>query len=165
MVFFIVVFLILGFWLDRVGCKIVLIFFFVGSVLFYINYMLNVGYFLFDVNFIFIGVCILGFFGGFVIIFFGVFFYIFDIFDKFQCILRVVILEFMIFLGGMVGNLIGGVLVEYQGFMVVFGLCLGLNVIVIFYVSLIFLEFYFFEENQEGNWVLVVVYNYFKVCF
>lgn len=83
MFFFIVVLLIFGFWLDKVGCKIVFILLFVGSVLFYINYMLNVGFFLLNVDYLLIGVCILGFFGGFVIIFFGVFLYIFDIIDEF----------------------------------------------------------------------------------
>lgn len=61
--------------------------------------------------------------------------------------MRVVLLEFMIFLGGIVGNFIGGVFVYYSGYMVVFGLCLGLNVLIIVYVGFIFFEFYFFDLN------------------
>ena len=157
--------LILGSWSDRVGRKTVLILPSVGSVLLYTNYMLNAGYFSLDVNFILIGVCISGFFGGFATTLLGVFSYISDITDKSQRTLRVAILESMIFLGGTVGNLIGGVLVEHQGFMAAFGLCLGLNVIVILYVSLILPESYFPEENQEGNWALVAVHNHLKASF
>ena len=137
----------------------------VGSVLLYINYMLNAGYFSLDVNFILIGVCISGFFGGFATTLLGVFSYISDISDKSQRTVRVAILESMIFLGGTVGNLIGGVLVEHQGFMAAFGLCLGLNVIVILYVSLILPESYFPEGDQEGNWALVAVHNHLKSSF
>lgn len=157
--------LILGSWSDKVGRKTVLILPSIGSVLLYINYMLNVGYFSLDVNFILIGVCISGFFGGFATTLLGVFSYISDITDKSQRTLRVAILESMIFLGGTVGNLIGGVLVEHQGFMAAFGLCLGLSVVVIFYVSLILPESYFPEEDQEGNWALVAVHNHLKACF
>jgi len=126
-----------------------------------------VGYFSLDVNFILIGVCISGFFGGFATTLLGVFSYISDISDKSQRTLRVAILESMIFLGGTVGNLVGGVLVEYQGrgFLVAFGLCLGLSVIVILYVSLILPESYFPERDQEGNWALVAVHNHLKASF
>jgi len=159
--------LILGSWSDKVGRKTVLILPSVGSVLLYINYMLNVGYFSLDVNFILIGVCISGFFGGFATTLLGVFSYISDISDKSQRTMRVAILESMIFLGGTVGDLVGGVLVEYQdrGFMVAFGLCLGLSVIVILYVSLILPESYFPERDQEGNWALVAVHNHLKASF
>ena len=157
--------LILGSWSDRVGRKTVLILPSVGSVLLYINYMLNVKFFSLDVNFILIGVCISGFFGGFVTTLLGVFSYISDITDKSQRTLRVAILESMIFLGGTVGNLIGGVLVEHQGFMAAFGLCVGLSVIVILYVILILPESYYPEEDQEGNRALVAVHNHLKACF
>ena len=157
--------LILGSWSDTVGRKTVLVLPSVGSVLLYINYMLNVWYFSLDVNFILIGVCISGFFGGFATTLLGVFSYISDITDKSQRTLRVAILESMIFLGGTVGNLVGGVLVEHQGFMAAFGLCLGLNVIVILYVSLILPESYCPEQDQEGNWALVAVHNHLKACF
>ena len=157
--------LILGSWSDRVGRKTVLILPSVGSVLLYIDYMLNAGYFSLDVNFILIGVCISGFFGGFATTLLGVFSYISDISDKSQRTVRVAILESMIFLGGTVGNLIGGVLVEHQGFMAAFGLCLGLNLIVILYVSLILPESYFPEGDQEGNWALVAVHNHLKSSF
>ena len=157
--------LILGSWSDRVGRKTVLILPSVGSVLLYINYMLNVKFFSLDVNFILIGVCISGFFGGFATTLLGVFSYISDITDKSQRTLRVAILESMIFLGGTVGNLIGGVLVEHEGFMAAFGLCLGLSAIVILYVSLILPESYFPEGDQEGNCALVAVHNHLKACF
>ena len=157
--------LILGSWSDKVGRKIVLILPSVGSVLLYINYMLNLGYFSLDVNFILIGVCISGFFGGFTTTLLGVFSYISDISDKSQRTLRVAILESMIFLGGTVGNLVGGALVEHQGFMAAFGLCLGLNVLVILYVSLILPESYFPEGDLEEKWALVAVHNHIKASF
>ena len=159
--------LILGSWSDKVGRKTVLILPSVGSVLLYINYMLNVWYFSLDVNFILIGVCISGFFGGFATTLLGVFSYISDISDKSQRTLRFAILETMIYLGGTVGNLVGGVLVEYQdqGFMSAFGFCLGLSVIVILYVSLILPESYIPERDQEGNWALVAVHNPLKASF
>lgn len=157
--------LILGSWSDKVGRKTVLILPSVGSVLLYINYMLNVGYFSLDVNYILIGVCISGFFGGFATTLLAVFSYISDITDKSQRTLRVAILESMIFLGGTVGNLIGGVLVEHRGFMAAFGLCLGLSVTVILYVSFILPESYFPEGDHEGNWALVAVHNHLKASF
>ena len=157
--------LILGSWSDKVGRKTVLILPSIGSVLLFTNYILNVAYFSLDVNYILIGVCISGFFGGFATTLLGVFSYISDITDKSQRTVRVAILESMIFLGGTVGNLIGGVLVEHQGFMAAFGLCLGLNVLVILYVSLILPESYFPEGDQEGNWALVAVHNHLKASF
>ncbi|XP_078350899.1 lysosomal proton-coupled steroid conjugate and bile acid symporter SLC46A3-like [Oculina patagonica] len=157
--------LILGSWSDRVGRKTVLILPSVGSVLLYINYMLNVAYFSLHVNFILIGVCISGFFGGFATTLLGVFSYISDITDKSQRTLRVAVLESMIFMGGTVGNLVGGVLVEHHGFMAAFGLCLGANVLVILYVSFILPESYFPAADQEGNWALVAVHNHLKSSF
>lgn len=147
------------------GCKFFFVLFFVGGVLFYVNYMFNLVFMFFDVNFLLIGVFIFGLFGGFVIIFFGVFFYILDIMDKLECILCIVVLEFMIFLGVIIGYLISGVLVDYGGFMVVFGFCLVVSVFVLIYVYFVLLELYFLLENYERNWVLVVVYNYFIVLF
>lgn len=157
--------LILGSWSDKVGRKIVLILPSVGNVLLYINYMLNVGFFSLDVNYILIGVCISGFFGGFATTLLGVFSYISDITDKSQRTMRVAVLESMTFMGGTVGNLIGGVLVEHGGFMVAFGLCLGLNVLIITYVSFILPESYFPDLNQQGNWALVAVHNHLKASF
>ncbi|KAL9955023.1 hypothetical protein ACROYT_G042623 [Oculina patagonica] len=161
----IVVSMMLGSWSDKVGRKTVLILPSVGSVLLYINYMLNVAYFSLDVNFILIGVCISGFFGGFTTTLLGVFSYISDITDKSQRTLRVAVLESMIFLGGAVGNLIGGVLVQHGGFIAAFGLCLGLSVIVILYISFILPESFVPEGDQEGNWALVAVHNHLKASF
>ena len=157
--------LILGSWSDKVGRKTVLILPSVGSVLLYINYMLNVAYFSLDVNYILIGVCISGFFGGFATTLLGVFSYISDITDKSQRTLRVAILESMIFLGGAVGNLIGGVIVDHYGYIAAFGLCLGLTIIVIMYISFILPESYFPDEDQEGDWALVAVHKHLKASF
>ena len=157
--------LILGSWSDKVGRKTVLILPSVGSVLLYTNYILNVAYFSLDVNYILIGVCISGFFGGFATTLLGVFSYISDITDKSQRTVRVAILESMIFLGGTVGNLIGGELLQYNGFMAAFGLCLGLSVMVIIYISLILPESFFPEVDQERNWAVIAVHNHLKTSF
>ncbi|KAJ7365403.1 hypothetical protein OS493_005510 [Desmophyllum pertusum] len=127
--------------------------------------MLNVAYFSLDVNYLLIGVCISGFFGGFATTLLGVFSYISDITDKSQRTVRVAVLESMIFMGGTVGNLIGGQLVEHGGFMAAFGLCLGSNVLVIAYVSVILPESHFPEGNQERGWALVAVHNHLKASF
>ena len=157
--------LILGSWSDKVGRKTVLILPSVGSVLLYINYMLNVGFFSLNVDYLLIGVCISGFFGGFATTLLGVFSYISDITDESQRTTRVALLESMIFLGGTVGNLIGGVLVYHSGYMAAFGLCLGLNVLIIAYVGLILPESYFPDSNQQENWALVAIHNHIKTSF
>ena len=157
--------LILGSWSDKVGRKVILILPSVGSVLLYVNYVLNVAFFSLDVNYLLIGVCISGFFGGFATTLLGVFSYISDITDKSQRTMRVAVLESMIFMGGTVGNLIGGVLVEHHGFMPAFGLCLALNVLIILYVSFVLPESYFPQGDQEGNWALVAVHNHLKASF
>ncbi|KAJ7365289.1 hypothetical protein OS493_005392 [Desmophyllum pertusum] len=127
--------------------------------------MLNVAYFSLDVNYMLIGVCISGFFGGFATTLLGVFSYISDITDKSQRTVRVAVLESMMYMGGTVGNLISGPLVEHGGFMAAFGLCLGSNVLVIAYVSVILPESHFPEGNQEGGWALVAVHNHLKASF
>lgn len=157
--------LIFGSWSDKVGRKVILTLPSVGSVLLYINYILNVVYFSLDVNFLLIGVCISALFGGFATTLLGVFSYISDVTDKSQRTLRVAILESMIFLGGTVGNLIGGVLVDHGGFSTAFGLCLALNIVIILYITFLLPESYFPQGNQEGNWALVAVHNHLKASF
>ena len=157
--------LILGSWSDKVGRKVILILPSVGSILLYINYIMNVAFFSLNVNFIIIGVCISGFFGGFATTLLGVFSYISDITDKSQRTMRVAVLESMIFMGGTVGNLVGGVLVEHHGFMPAFGLCLALNVLIILYVSFVLPESYFPQGDQAGNWALVAIHNHLKASF
>ena len=157
--------LIFGSWSDKVGRKVILILPSVGSILLYINYILNAVYLSLDVNFLLVGVCISALFGGFATTLLGVFSYISDITDKSQRTLRVAVLESMIFLGGTVGNLIGGVLVDHGGFGAAFGLCLALNVLIILYITFILPESFYPQENQEGNWALVAVHNHLKASF
>ncbi|XP_022792841.1 proton-coupled folate transporter-like [Stylophora pistillata] len=157
--------LILSSWSGKVGGKTVLILPSIGSVLLYINYMLNVGFFSLNVDCLLIESCISGFFGGFATAFLGVFSYKSDITDESQHTTRVAVLESMIFSGGTVCNLIGGVLVEHGGYMAAFGLCLGLNVLIIAYVGLILPESYFPDSNQQENWALVAVHNHIKASF
>ena len=157
--------LILGSWSDKVGRKVILILPSIGSVLLYINYILNVAFYSLNVNYLLIGVCISGLFGGFATTLLGVFSYISDITDKSQRTLRVSVLESMVFLGGTVGNFIGGVLVDNGGFIPAFGLCLALNVLIILYVSLLLPESYFPQGDQGGNWALVAVHNHLKASF
>jgi len=71
----------------------------------------------------------------------------------------------MVFLGGTVGNFIGGVLVDNGGFIPAFGLCLALNVLIILYVSLLLPESYFPQGDQGGNWALAAVHNHLKASF
>ncbi|XP_073249135.1 lysosomal proton-coupled steroid conjugate and bile acid symporter SLC46A3-like isoform X2 [Porites lutea] len=154
--------LLLGSWSDKVGRKVILILPSVGSVLLYINYIMNAAFFSLNVNYIIIGVSISALFGGFATTLLGVFSYISDITDKSQRTTRVAVLESMIFLGGTAGNLVGGVLVEHHGFMPAFGLCLALNVLIILYVSLVLPESYYPQQDQEGNWALLAVHNHLK---
>ena len=154
--------LLLGSWSDKVGRKVILILPSVGSVLLYINYIMNAAFFSLNVNYIIIGVSISAVFGGFATTLLGVFSYISDITDKSQRTTRVAVLESMIFLGGTAGNLVGGVLVEHHGFMPAFGLCLALNVLIILYVSLVLPESYYPQQDQEGNWALLAVHNHLK---
>ena len=157
--------LILGSWSDRVGRKVILILPSVGGVIAYINYMINAAFFSLNVDFLLIGVCISGFFGGFATTLLGVFSYISDITDKSQRTVRVAVLESMIFLGGSVGNLIGGVLVQHHGFISAFGLCLGLSVLTILYVSFVLPESYYPQEDQAGNWALISIHNHLMSSF
>lgn len=157
--------LILGSWSDKVGRKVVLTLPCVGNVLLYISHILNAAFASLDVNFLLIGVCISGIFGGFATLLLAVFSYISDITDKSQRTVRVAILESMIFLGGTVGNLIGGVLLDHRGFMAAFGLCLGVMVVIILYITFLLPESYYPQGNQEGNWALVAVHNHIKACF
>ena len=74
--------LLLGSWSDKVGRKVILILPSVGSVLLYINYIMNAAFFSLNVNFIIIGVSISALFGGFATTLLGVFSYISDITDN-----------------------------------------------------------------------------------
>ena len=156
--------LILGSWSDKVGRKVILILPSVGSVLLYVNYVLNVAFFSLHVNYLLIGVCVSGFFGGFATILLGVFSYISDITDKSQRTIRVAVLESMIFMGGTAGSLIGGILLDHDGFIPAFGLCLGLTVLTILYISFVLPESYFPQGNQ-GKRPLVAMHNHLKAAF
>ena len=157
--------LILGSWSDKVGRKVVLLLPCVGSLLLYANHILNVVFFWANVDYLLIGTFISGFFGGFAAILLGVFSYISDVSDTMQRTVRVAVLESMIFLGGGVGNLIGGVLVQYYGYLAAFGLAFGLNVLVVIYVIFVLRESYFPPERREEKWAVTAVHKHIKALF
>ena len=157
--------LILGSWSDQVGRKVILLLPCGGSVLLYASHILNVVFFSANVNYLLIGVFISGFFGGFATVLLGVFSYISDVTDKSNRTVRVAVLESMIFLGGTVGGLIGGVLVDHSGYVAAFGLALGMNVLVIFHLGCFLSESFFPQERQENKWALVAVHNHIKASF
>ncbi|XP_032232894.1 solute carrier family 46 member 3 isoform X2 [Nematostella vectensis] len=142
--------LVLGAWSDRVGRKAIMILPPVGNILMNINYMLNVHFFSLNVNYLIIGIVIAGTFGGFATTLLSVFSYMADITDKSHRTLRISILESMVFLGGSVGELVAGVMLDHSGFMATFGLALGLNCCIAAYVTFILPESYF-PNGQVSN--------------
>ena len=157
--------LIFGSWSDKVGRKFTLVLPLIGAVLQAVNSLLNVAYMSLDVNFLIIGVFLGGCFGGFATLLLSVFSYMADITDKASRTLRVGILESMIFLGGTVGELIGGVLVDHSGYMAAFGLAVSLNALAIIYTCFVLRESYSPQEVQERNWVLLALPNHLKKVF
>ena len=154
--------LVFGSWSDRVGRRIVMILPPVGGLLLNINYLLNVHFFLLNVNYLLFGIIISGFFGGFATVLLSVFAYISDISSKTERTLRVGLLEAMLFFGATISNLVGGVLLEYSGFMAPFGLALALNICIMLYICFILQESYHPPDRYEGGWSLIVLHEHFK---
>ena len=132
--------MILGPCSDKIGRKYILMMPLIGGIIESAALILNSYYHQWDVSALLVGVTIAGFFGNYATILMGVFSYISDISVERSRTLRVSLLESMIFLGGAMGELIGGVLVDNAGFYVTFALACVVHALNLLYVAFLLQE-------------------------
>ena len=109
--------------------------------------VVNVHYIDAGPEYLLIGGTLSGFCGGFSTLLLVVFAYVADITKSSNRTWRISLLESMIFLGGTIGELISGVLIDNLGFMAPYIFTLSLNVSAIIYV-LVFLHESYIPEKQ-----------------
>ena len=127
---------------DKVGRKYILLFPLVGGMIESCALILNSYYNQWDLSAIFVGAVVSGFFGNYATILMAVFAYISDISIESSRTLRVSLLESMVFLGGAIGELLGGLLVDNAGFFIAFSLACGVHALNLLYVVFILQESY-----------------------
>ena len=134
---------------DKVGRKYILMFPLIGGVVESCALILNSYYSHWDVSAIFVGVIISGFFGNYATILMAVFAYISDVSIESSRTLRVSLLEAMVFLGGAMGEIVGGLLVDNAGFFIAFSLACGIHAFNLLYVVFILQESYKPSEKLD----------------
>ena len=122
-----------GIYSDRMGRKTVMVLPIVGDSLMVISYILNAYFLSASIGFMVIGAIVSALFGNFAAILSATFSYIADVSTESSRTKRVTILESMIYLGGVVGNLAGGWLLQESGFIAVFILILAMYVLQMIY--------------------------------
>ena len=128
-----------GAWSDRVGRKVVMSFPAVGLS---VNafFVLLVWYLHLPLEVLFAGQILSGFMGGYGTFNLGMFAYMSDITSTAYRTTRIGILESMIFLGGMLGNIIGGLWVRSGNFAPAFWCIFACGIAVLLYVNVIVRE-------------------------
>lgn len=144
--------LFLGSWSDKFGRKVVIVLPLIGSCFEAISAIINIHFFAASPAYLLLGNIVCGIFGGFSTILMISFAYIADITrDKAKRTLRIGILESMTFVGGTIGELISGVIIEQLGFMAPFIITLLLHLLTIFYVLVVLRESYFPPEESKSR--------------
>ena len=134
---------------DRVGRKKVMILPIIGGTLSSINLILNSYFTHWPIQILFIGTFLDGIGGQYVAILASVFAYIADTTSIDMRTKRAVILESMVFLGGLVANSISGVILQNYGFTPIFLLLLSVYVFQIVYW--IFLKESYPPQSKEPS--------------
>ena len=112
--------IIYGAWSDHVGRKAVMILPIVGELASSIVFLICSMQIKYDLQLLFLGIIISGCFGNFACIISVSFSYVADRTDQASRTRRVVILESMIYLGGVFSNFIGGLILQYYGFVTIY---------------------------------------------
>lgn len=128
-----------GAWSDRVGRKVVISLPAIGLSV-NAGFVLLVWYLHLSLPVLFAGQIVSGFLGGFATFNMGVFAYMSDVTSSASRTTRIGILESMIFLGAMLGDLIGGVWVRHGNFGPAFWCIFAAGVVVLLYVKIIVRE-------------------------
>ena len=139
--------LLFGSWSDRVGRKYIMILPLIGGALESAGMVANAYYFKASVPFIFIGNSLAGLFGSYATVLLSVFAYMSDITVKEKRTLRIGILEAMTFLGGFLGEFIGGVLLDHSGFVATYSLTLSIQSLTLLYILCLLPESFFPAEK------------------
>ena len=144
--------LLLGSWSDKFGRKVVILLPLIGSSCEAISAIINIHFYDTSPAYLLIGNIISGMFGGFSMILMALFAYMADITeDKSNRTLRIGLLESMTFLGGTIGELTSGVLIEHLGFLAPFIIILSFNILTILYVLVVLRESYSPPEEYKNR--------------
>ena len=135
--------MILGPCSDKIGRKFALVLPLIGGIIDAVALILNSHYFDWPVSALLVGVMISGFFGNYATILMAVFAYISDVSGEKSRTLRVALLESMVFVGGCLGELVGGVLVDKAGYFITFSVTAGVHLCNLLYVACILQESYY----------------------
>eukprot|EP00794_Sanderia_malayensis_P020141 gene20141-22114_t len=132
---------------DKVGRKFFMILPLIGNAIDAISMTLNAYFMQWNVAYMMFGVSVSGFFGSFAMVLMAVFAYMSDITTEKNRTLRLTILESMTFLGGCVGELIGGVMVDHVGYFKTYLVVFGLQTLNLLYVIFLVNESYISERK------------------
>ena len=133
---------------DRIGRKRIMILPIIGGIIVTINYILNAHYMEWPVAWMLIGVFLDASFGQYPALLAAVFAYLADTTSNENRTIRTIILESMLFIGGLISEITSGLLLQYYGFFPPF--ILVLSVYVCLFVYWFFLkESYPPSENKE----------------
>ena len=146
--------IILGPCSDKIGRKFVMVLPLIGGCIGAAAMIVNAYYIHLHVSYMLIGSIISGFFGNFAMVLMAVFSYMADITTAKNRTLRVTILEAMVFVGGCLGEIVGGLMVDNVGFYVTFCVVLGVNAINLLYVVICIPEVYFPEKKSSFSDVI-----------
>ncbi len=132
---------------DKVGRKLFMILPLVGNAINAASMIANSYYDNWPVAYMLFGSIVSGFFGNFAMVLMAVFAYLSDITTEKSRTLRLTLLESMTFVGGCVGELISGVMVDHVGYYITFCLVLGILILTLLYVGLFLEESYFPDDK------------------
>lgn len=127
---------------NRVGRKKIMILPIIGGTILVVSYILNSHYIEWPVSWMFLGIFLDASFGQYPTLLAAVFAYLADTTSKENRTMRVIILESMLFLGGLISEITNGLLLQYYGFLPPFILMLSVYISVMVY-------WFFLEESYQ----------------
>lgn len=128
---------------DRVGRKRIMILPIIGGTILITSYIINSHYMEWPVPWMFLGIFIDASFGQYPTLLAAVFAYLADTTSNENRTIRVIILESMLFLGGLISEIATGLLLQYYGFLPPFILMLSVYIVLIIY-------WFFLKESYQS---------------
>ena len=150
---------------DRVGRKRIMILPIIGGTILVTSYIINSHFMEWPVPWMFLGIFLDASFGQYPTLLAAVFAYLADTTSNENRTIRVIILESMLFLGGLISEITNGLLLQNYGFLPPFILMLSVYILVIIYWFFLKESYQCPEDDKKSNFFQELKDKLFKETY